>query len=59
MNRIKETSKEKGIRQFWLVEKLNKSYNLVNVYSQNRRQQSLEDLFRISEILDVDVGLFY
>lgn len=57
MNRIKEILEEKGIKQTWLAEKLNKSYNMINAYSQNRRQPSLEDLFRISEILDVDVRL--
>lgn len=55
MNRIKEVIKEKGIKQNWLAEKLNKSYNMVNSYAQNRRQPSLEDLFKIAEILDVDV----
>jgi len=57
VNRIKEILEEKGIKQTWLAEKLNKSYNMINAYSQNRRQPSLEDLFRISEILDVDVRL--
>ena len=57
MNRIKEILEEKGIKQTWLAEKLNKSYNMINAYSQNRRQPSLEDLFRISEILNVDVRL--
>ncbi len=55
MNRIKEVLEEKGIKQTWLAEKLNKSYNMINAYSQNRRQPNLEDLFRIAEILNVDV----
>lgn len=55
MNRIKEVLEEKGIKQTWLAEKLEKSYNMVNGYVQNRRQPSLEDLNRIAEILDVDV----
>lgn len=41
MNRIKEILEEKGIKQTWLAEKLNKSYNMINAYSQNRRQPSL------------------
>lgn len=57
MNRIKEILEEKGVKQTWLAEKLNKSYNMVNSYVQNRRQPSLEDLFRIAHILDVDVRL--
>jgi len=55
MNRIKEVLEEKGIKQTWLAEKLEKSYNMVNAYVQNRRQPSIEDLNRIANILDVDV----
>lgn len=55
MNRIKEVLEDKGIKQIWLAEKLGKSYNMVNSYVQNRRQPSLEDLYKISEILSVNV----
>ena len=55
MNRIKEVLEEKGIKQIWLAEQLGKSYNMVNSYAQNRRQPSLEDLYRIAEILNVQV----
>jgi len=55
MNRIKEVLEKKGIKQIWLADKLNKSYNMVNSYCQNRRQPSLEDLYKIAEILNVDV----
>lgn len=55
MNRIKEVLEEKGIKQTWLSEKLNKSYNMVNAYVQNRRQPSLELLNHIANILNVDV----
>ena len=55
MNRIKEVLEEKGIKQKWLAEKLDKSYNIVNGYVQNRQQPRLEILITISEILDVDV----
>ena len=55
MNRIKEVLESKGIMQKWLAEQLDKSYNMVNSYAQNRRQPSLEDLYRIAEILDVEV----
>ena len=56
MNRIKEVLKEKGIKQIWLADKLGKSYNMVNGYVQNRRQPSLEDLYKIAKILDVDTA---
>ena len=58
MNRIKEVLEQKGIKQIWLAEKLEKSYNMVNSYAQNRRQPSLEDLYKIAEILDVDIKEF-
>ena len=50
MNRIKEVLEQKGIKQIWLSEQLGKSYNMVNSYVQNRRQPSIEDLFKIGEI---------
>jgi len=55
MNRIKEVLDERGIKQIWLAEKLNKSYNMVNGYVKNRQQPRLEVLMAIAEILDVDV----
>nr|WP_321222223.1 helix-turn-helix transcriptional regulator [uncultured Psychroserpens sp.] len=55
MNRIKEVLEEKGIKQIWLAKKLEKSYNMVNSYAKNRRQPSIEDLYRIAEILNVDI----
>lgn len=55
MNRIKEVLEEKGIKQTWLAEKLGKSFSIVNAYVCNRRQPSLEGLFEIAEILQVDV----
>ncbi|MGQ1947500.1 helix-turn-helix domain-containing protein [Geofilum sp. OHC36d9] len=55
MNRIKEILETKGIKQTWLSEQLNKSYNMINSYVQNRRQPSLDNLYKIAEILDVDV----
>ena len=54
MNRIKEVLEDKGIKQIWLAEKLGKSYNMVNSYVQNRRQPSLEDLYKIAEILSIE-----
>ncbi|MCK9625588.1 MAG: helix-turn-helix transcriptional regulator [Bacteroidales bacterium] len=54
MNRIKDVLEEKGIKQTWLAEKLGKSYNMVNAYSQNRRQPTLEALYQIADILGVE-----
>jgi putative transcriptional regulator len=57
MNRIKEVLKDKGISQTWLANKMEKSYNTINEYARNVRQPSLEDLYRIAEILDVDIKI--
>ena len=54
MNRIKAVLEEKGIKQVWLAEKLGKSFNTVNGYVQNRKQPSLETLYKIGEILQID-----
>tara|TARA_R110001592_G_scaffold88299_10_gene260065 strand:+ start:1960 stop:2589 length:630 start_codon:yes stop_codon:yes gene_type:complete len=56
MNRIKEILEDKGIKQTWLADKLNKSYNMVNSYVQNRRQPSIDDLFKIAIILGVEAN---
>ena len=53
MNRIKEILEEKGVKQTWLADRLGKSYNMINSYVQNIRQPSIEDLFKIAEILNV------
>lgn len=54
MNRIKEVLEEKGIKQTWLAEKLGKSYPIINGYVQNRKQPSIEVLFEIAKLLNVD-----
>ena len=54
MNRIKEVLTEKGIKQTWLAEQLGKSFSVVNSYVCNRRQPSLEMLFEIAKILQVN-----
>ncbi len=54
MNRIKEVLEEKGVKQTWLAEKLGKSFSIVNAYACNRRQPSLELLFEIAKLLQVE-----
>ena len=54
MNRIKEVLEERGIKQIWLAEKLGKSFCIVNAYVCNSRQPSLEVLFEIAKILQID-----
>lgn len=55
MNRIKEILKAKGITQTWLAKKTNKSYTTINEYARNVRQPSVEDLYEIADILQVQV----
>lgn len=55
MNRIKVILDQKGIKQVWLAEQLGKSYNMVHSYAQNKRQPSIDDLYRIADILNVDI----
>lgn len=45
---------ERGIKQTWLAEKLGKSFCMVNSYVCNRRQPSIEVLFEIAKILNVN-----
>lgn len=54
MNRIKEELEKKGLTQTWLAENLGKSYNMVNSYAQNRRQPSIEQLYKIAMLLKVE-----
>tara|TARA_B110000285_G_C15008343_1_gene555087 strand:- start:800 stop:1003 length:204 start_codon:yes stop_codon:yes gene_type:complete len=55
MNRIKEVLKNKGISRTWFAKQAGKSYNLINENARNERQPSLEDLYKIAEILNVEV----
>ncbi len=55
MNRVKIVLDQKGIKQKWLAEKIGKSFNMVNSYAQNRSQPSIETLYRIASVLDVEV----
>jgi transcriptional regulator with XRE-family HTH domain len=55
MNRIKEVLQEKGLTQVWLAGKLGKSFKMTNAYACNRKQPSLETLFQIANLLQVNV----
>lgn len=54
MNRIKEVLEERGVKQVWLAEQLGKSFNTVNGYVQNRKQPSIEILYEIAKILNIN-----
>ena len=53
-NNINKVLIEKGIKQIWLAEKLDKRFTIVNSYVRNRRQPSLELLFYIVKSLQVN-----
>lgn len=55
MNRIKEVLTTKGISQTELANMLGKTFNMVNLYATNRVQPPIPVLYRIAEILNVDV----
>ncbi len=55
MNRIKEVLKQRGISQTLLAQQLGMSFNMVNEYTNNRRQPNLTLLFEIAKLLNVNV----
>lgn len=55
MNRIKEVLLSKGISQSELARRLGKTFNMVNLYASNKVQPPLPVLYRIAEIVNVDV----
>lgn len=56
MNRIKKVIHNKGISQIWLAKKEEKSYSTIKEYARNKRQPSIEDLYKIADILDVNIS---
>lgn len=54
MNCLKEVLEKRGIKQTWLAERLGKSFCIANTYVCNRRQPSLDVLFEIAKILNMD-----
>lgn len=54
MNCLKEILEKRGIKQTWLAERFGKSFCIANSYVCNRRQPSLDVLFEIAKILNVD-----
>ncbi len=54
-NRIKAVLAEKKKTNLWLAEKLQKTAQSVSKWCTNQSQPSVETLFSIAEILDVDV----
>lgn len=55
MNRIKEELEAKGISQTELVNRLGKTFNMVNLYATNKVQPPIPVLYQIADILNIDV----
>lgn len=55
MNRIKEILERKGVSQTDLAHRLGKTFNKVNLYATNKVQPPIPILYKIAEILDVDI----
>lgn len=55
MNKIKAVLREQGRTQAWLSEKIDKSYVVTTNYVNNKTQPSLHILYKIADVLDIDV----
>lgn len=56
MNRIKNILRQQGRTQAYLCRMLDKSANTVNLWCNNKVQPSVEDLYKVAEILDCKVS---
>ncbi|WP_424653053.1 helix-turn-helix domain-containing protein [Capnocytophaga sputigena] len=57
INRIKIMLVEKQRTSKWLAEQLGKSENTVSIWCSNKVQSTLDNLYVIAQILDVEVRL--
>lgn len=55
LNRLKEVFDEKGVKNRALAEILNKSESTISLWRNNKRQPSLDDLFKISKLLRINI----
>lgn len=55
LNRIKAVLVEQDKSQKWLAEQLGKSFSTTNAYCCNRQQPNLDTLYRISQLLSVEL----
>lgn len=55
LNRIKIVLVEKDISQTELAERLGRSFSSINSYCSNRKQPSLELLYKIADVLSVNI----
>ena len=55
LNRIKAVLVEQDKSQKWLAEQLGKSFSTTNAYCCNRQQPNLNTLYRIAQLLSVQL----
>lgn len=55
LNRIKAVLAEQDKSQKWLAEQLGKSFSTTNAYCCNRQQPNLDTLYRIAQLLSVEL----
>lgn len=55
LNRIKVVLVEQDKSQKWLAEQLGKSFSTTNAYCCNRQQPNLDTLYRIAQLLSVEL----
>ncbi len=55
LNRIKTILVERGKSNLWLAERIGKSPTTVSRWCTNDNQPSVETLFQIAQLLDVDI----
>lgn len=55
LNRIKTILAERGKSNLWLAERIGKSPTTVSRWCTNDNQPSVETLFQIAQLLDVDI----
>ena len=55
LNRIKAVLVDKDLSQKWLSEQIGKSFSTTNAYCCNRQQPNLETLYKIAQLLSVEL----
>ncbi len=56
-NRIKAVLAEKQLTSKWLADRINKSENTISRWCSNKVQPSLENLYEIAKVLDIEVRI--
>jgi transcriptional regulator with XRE-family HTH domain len=56
LNKLKEVLKAQGRSQKWLAHQLGKSENTLSLWVTNQVQPSVEDLYKVAVLLDVEIS---